>query len=647
MDSQLPPFGTDGAPEHGVGQKNLVVDGGDDAAPATEERSRLGSIGPLDLDLDLDGNSVATSALNMPQTSLQDQLAHLDLSLHDLLHESVPAHTPIATSRRPSDVVHEAAHEEILDQRHGVDVYHEDEYVQPEDIMDISESADLAFQPALNEFNADMAAESDGPVPSSLLSQSSTPESFDEEPCRPHPDSNHDMSYFLGFWRFSYEHNNVSEPINLEAWHARNWERPSLVSNIDVAGGFDDIQGIDWSRLGATREGARSVRKLYHQHPKVWQHPTPESAAPLADSEQIFQFRQMNMNHRAWIDHYQLRNIMISTSHSDVYYVTRSKIMHTNPSSPRASCVMDLTDPATDSIPSGGFRVTALTSTDNMLIAGGFRGDYALQNLRSEYGTSPEKGFVTRDLGAMTNHLHTSTSRTTGLPQAIFCSNDRYVRALDCNSNTFINEYQYEDSINCAATSPNGRLRVLVGDFQGSIIVDADSGRPLERLGGSTTNAFACAWADDDRHVATAAEDCHILIWDARNWSRPVADIANELSHTTSLHFSPVGSGKRLLIAAEAADVVNVIDADTYSRKQVLSFFGDIAGTSLTADGSQLIVANADRKFGGLITYQRADYGNNDGRDWLPEYGPGSDPRCRLSAKSRSRRGLGLDELEI
>ncbi|KAF2432932.1 WD40 repeat-like protein, partial [Tothia fuscella] len=371
-----------------------------------------------------------------------------------------------------------------------------------------------------------------------------------------------------------------------------------------------DMQGIDWSKLGNTWEGARSVRKLYHQHPMVRQHPQPLSATELPDTEEFFQFRQMNMEHRAWIDHYQLRNLMVSTSHSDVYYVARSRIMHTNSSSVRASCVMDLTDPWTSSsIQAGEFRVTALASAADILVAGGYRGEYALQNLRSEYGTSPVKGFATHNRAAITNHLHTSTTRTNGSPQAIFCSNDKQVRVLDCFTDTFVNEVQYEDYVNCAATSPNGRLRLLVGDFEGSMIVDADSGRLLKHLDGHINNAFACAWADDDIHVATAAEDCHILVWDARNWSKPLGDIANETSHTTSLHFSPLGSGKRLLIAAESADIVNVIDANTYSSKQVLPFFGDIAGVSISVDGSQLLVANGDRKFGGLITYQRDDYG--------------------------------------
>lgn len=339
--------------------------------------------------------------------------------------------------------------------------------------------------------------------------------------------------------------------------------------------------------------------------------------------------------------------------------------MHTSPSQLQASCVMDLSDPSVFSARAGDFRITSLAGADNLLIAGGYRGEYALQDLNSEHGASPIKGRVSySQQSAFTNHVHTFTNRTTSKPQAVFCSNDKHIRVLDCTTNTFVSQVLYPEIVNCAATSPNGRLRLLVGDFAGADIVDADSGRSLKQLGGHNDDAFACAWADDDIHVATAAQDGSVLVWDARNWNQPLADIACEMTYATSLRFSPVGGGTQVLIAAEATDVVNVIDAITWDRKQVLDSMGDIAGTSFSADGSQLLVANGDRKFGGLISYERnggydrgddedsKDFGVSSpvrsGRDdtsqWLPEYELDFHPRVRLSAKARSRRGLGLGD---
>ena len=52
--------------------------------------------------------------------------------------------------------------------------------------------------------------------------------------------------------------------------------------------------------------------------------------------------------------------------------------------------------------------------------------------------------------------------------------------------------------------------------------------------------------------------------------SRP---IAAEMAGVRKLKFSPLGSGKRVLVAAEPADFVSIIDAATFSSKQTLSFF--------------------------------------------------------------------------
>jgi hypothetical protein len=657
MDTHQRSCGVVDAPEMDLDSESKL-----DPSHATEE---LGAI--IQNDQLSSSHDIAQATIIQP--TLQDQLAHLDLSLHGLAegHSSItPSDSP---SRRPS--VASTQHGEPTQAASDIRFTQSNEFSQ--ETIDHPQSPLASFQTIPDDLDLNVAGTDESIVPSPVQSGSSTPP-VEDQPCRPNPDSNHDICNFLKAWRLAFENNNISEPINQEALTVRSSVRPSIVSRTDIEHSDADIQGIDWSNLGATTDGGRRIRRFYHQHLKSWSRSTPPSATKLADTERLFQFRQTNSAHRAWIEHYQLRNLIVSTSHSDIYYVSKSRVMHTSPSSLQASCAMNLTEPDTVTVQSGGFRVTALAGAENLLIAGGFRGEYALQDLSSDYGTTPVKGHVSRNALAMTNHIHTFTSRMNGFPQAVFCSNDKHVRVLDCDSNTFVSEVQYTDYINCAATSPNGRLRLLVGDFEGSLIVDADSGRPLERLGGHTDDAFACAWADDNIHVATAAQDCHVLIWDARNWNQPLADIACEMTYATSLRFSPVGGGKRVLVAAEAADIVNVIDACTLDRKQVLNCFGDIGGTYFSSDGSQLVVANSDRTFGGLISYQRTSFGDfgdcddevrgygglragglspparnwrDDASQWLPEYELDLDPRVRLSAKARSRRGLGLDDISF
>jgi WD40 repeat protein len=331
---------------------------------------------------------------------------------------------------------------------------------------------------------------------------------------------------------------------------------------------------------------------------------------------------------------------------------------------PHPYCVMDLEASSDPFQASSDFYITALTAAGSALVAGGFRGEFAIQDLMSEFGTEPVTGYISDHPHAITNHIHSCNSRTSGYPLAAFCSNDRYLRTLDVNTARILSNTAYDDVMKCAATSPNGRLRVLAGDFEGALIVDADSGRILEHTnGGSRGHGFACAWADNDIHVATAGQDCQVLVWDARNWAAPLATIATENTYPSSLRFSPLGGGSPVLIVAEAADAVSVVDARTYASEQTISFFGDVAGTAISADGSQLIVAAGDRHLGGILTFRRHDFGVSDvdryggGRsrrrissqrsDWLQERELEFHPRVRLNAKARRRRGLRLDDMFI
>jgi WD40 repeat protein len=256
--------------------------------------------------------------------------------------------------------------------------------------------------------------------------------------------------------------------------------------------------------------------------------------------------------------------------------------------------------------------ITNIASTNNVLIAGAFDGEYAIRDLSSTYGnpcTFGQNADLTMDTKSrIVNHMHLSESRTTYRPQAVLCSNDNHMRVLDCATNRLTHSFRYPKAVNCSATSPNGRMRVVVGDFRETLITNAETGKPFETLNSHSEDAFACAWADDGIHVATAAQDTTIAVWDARYWRRPIAVLSSQLSVPRSLHFSPVGSGPRVLIAAEADDYINVINAQTFASKQVLDFFGPIGGVTFTPDGQSLFVANNERRFGGIIELERTGW---------------------------------------
>jgi WD40 repeat protein len=306
--------------------------------------------------------------------------------------------------------------------------------------------------------------------------------------------------------------------------------------------------------------------------------------------------------------------------------------------------------------------ITTIASTDDVLIAGAFEGEYAITNLSSTYGSPCTFGrtsdYPVDTKSRIVNHMHLFSARTTYTPQAVLCSNDYRLRVLDCTTNSFTHSFLYPAAVNCSATSPDGRLRVVVGDFQETLITNAETGQPFETLNSHTDDAFACAWADDGIHVATAAQDSTIVVWDARNWDKPLAVMTSELSVPRSLRFSPVGSGPRVLVAAEADDYINIINAQTFESKQVFDFFGPIGGIAFTRDGQSLFIANGERRFGGIVELERTGWaertahrrdtaGGNGMTDWAYDGELDRNQRVVAGCTERERRSVGLGAVVV
>lgn len=350
---------------------------------------------------------------------------------------------------------------------------------------------------------------------------------------------------------------------------------------------------------------------------------------------------------------------MAATSRNDVFYAAGQRVLRTDAEGTPAETIIDLSKKtALDG------SITTIATLNDVLIAGAFEGEYAITDLSSPTGTSCTFGrtsdFASDTKSKIVNHLHLFESRSTYHPQGVLCSNDHRLRILDCATNTFTHNFHYPAAVNCSATSPNGRMRVVVGDFQETLITNAETGRPFESLKTHTDDAFACAWADDGIHIATAAQDSTVVVWDARYWSQPLAVIASELSIPRALRFSPVGSGPRVLVAAEADDYVNIINAQTFESKQVFDFFGPLGGVTFTPDGQSLFVANGERRFGGIIELERTGWAERTARrrsfdndrdelmtDWASDDHLDSFKKSYSGDLERQRRGIDFSQLVV
>lgn len=264
------------------------------------------------------------------------------------------------------------------------------------------------------------------------------------------------------------------------------------------------------------------------------------------------------------------------------------------------------------------FQVSTLAADYDTLIAGGFFGEYCFRRLSSESNGEVHEGTITPDNSGITNHVQLHLSRTSSSPRAAFACNDRGFRVLDIETERFVAETILDKPINCSAISPDRRLRVMVGDQTQVLITKAEAdGQPeiLQSLDGHGDFGFACDWADDGWTVATGFQDKSVKIWDARRWTdskghaAPVATLRSEIAGVRSLRFSPLGSGKRVLVAAEEADFVNIYDARTFQSKQTFDFIGEIGGTAFVNEGQDLHILCCDRNRGGLFTLERCGAG--------------------------------------
>lgn len=428
----------------------------------------------------------------------------------------------------------------------------------------------------------------------------------------------YDFADFMDTWRLRSMRDNRlprSEP-GLQA--SIRLSRPTQeVTQAHLNTGNVDMQGIRWQLIGPSRANAAIARAMLHQTDpgtSYW-HPQSYVRPPTVVTEdRHYRFRSFAPRHRAKFSHYQLRHVLAANNRNQIFYATGFEVKRASLACPTTvDTVMDLANPGNSATP---FRITCLAAPPNLcvterengvLLAGGFYGEYALLNTNN--GSKYTQGFVTHAYNGLVTHIHGYQDRRSGLLQAAFCSNDRKVRLMDVGSMTFTATHKYDYAINCAATSPDGRLRVLVGDSSETLITDAERGQAVVTLDKQTDHGFACAWSQDGRYVATGTQDGNTVVWDARNWSSPLRHLPSALSCARSLNFTDTGA----LVVAENEDVVRVYDQGNFKVCQELRFFGSIAGVALMDGGAEIAIANADKTVGGLLTFERSSRGMAQG----------------------------------
>ncbi|KAJ5455584.1 uncharacterized protein N7458_003848 [Penicillium daleae] len=423
------------------------------------------------------------------------------------------------------------------------------------------------------------------------------------------------------------------------------WKQPLEIRRPSgFKGRFYDLQQMPWAEtLKVKRSDARGLRDVWYTSYHNLDYSHNLLAERLPQDEIFFQEKSMHTEHKATVEHFQLRNLMSVPGYNTVHFASRSKVYSWTPDFDDIRCLIDLTRPAPESGFLGPVKISSMKSAYGLTIAGGFCGEYALRGTSGE--GSGAKGLVTPDFNdGITNHVDIIRNRSGSSPICVFASNDRHLRVLDCETNIFLSDQELSRPINCTATSPDSRLRVVIGDSPDAWVIEADTGRPVHPLRGHRDFGFACAWSPDMRHIATSNQDKTVIIWDARTW-RALETIDSDVAGYRSLRFSPVGGGPRTLLCAEPADRISIIDAQMYQSRQVHDFFGEIGGADYAPDGGAIWVANTDPHFGGFMQFERRNWGQAFGladlpNEWVGEGELDGDERCVAGARQRELRFL-------
>ncbi|KAL1903098.1 hypothetical protein Sste5346_000382 [Sporothrix stenoceras] len=397
------------------------------------------------------------------------------------------------------------------------------------------------------------------------------------------------------------------------------------VTTADLNGDHCDYQGIKWATMGVTRREARAFRERRYlnycsNHQDAW---IPHRSELMPhNTESYFQFRRMKMRKAPYLAHFQLRNLLAAPSKSRVFYADRRGIVR------QYNFATNKTEVALRYPQELYIQISTMAAGQGVLVSGGFNGEYCTMNTDSEYSngssSSENKIGTYKNLGSgISNHIQIHSARRSGGPVAAFASNDSHVRVMDLETQTIVSNDNFNFAVNCTAVSPDRRLRVVVGDRNEAYIVAAERERNmmdvdgasspeiLQKLGGHADYGFACAWADDGYTIATGNQDRAIMIWDARKTSTasgiwtPVVTLRTTMAGARSLQFSPAGSGKRVLVAAEEADTVHIIDAQSFDKRQSFDVFGELAGLSFSENGQDLFVLCTDPTRGGILHFER------------------------------------------
>lgn len=148
---------------------------------------------------------------------------------------------------------------------------------------------------------------------------------------------------------------------------------------------------------------------------------------------------------------------------------------------------------------------STLSCAHNIAAIGGYSGEYAIIPLNDCDDPQFRIGSLA-DPQYITNHVDIIRPREGGT-HVIWANNDHKIRQQDVETGQFVRTHELEWPVNATCTSPDGRIRVAVGDAKEVVLMDAARGDIITKLWGHNHWSFAVDWRCDGYTFVTGNQD--------------------------------------------------------------------------------------------------------------------------------------------
>lgn len=370
-----------------------------------------------------------------------------------------------------------------------------------------------------------------------------------------------------------------------------------------------DWLGIPWEAFAYSREDYRQNRvRQYFNYSNISYdlNSIKSHFATVKEDGDFYRFFYSRLKETPSVPHFQLRNLISASSRNQLYLGCSTVVKRWDSLNHRCTPVMDLA--RRPGVSASTFRITCICAKDDLLFAGGYMGEIALQKISqfTEKSAECHIGHVAEDdHNGITNFIEAVSSRS-GATLALCSNNDNSVRYIGLQPSSLFKQlacFKFPFAVNCTKQSPDFRLLCVTGDSTTSFLIDARTGETVHELTGHLDYSFACDWSPDGLQVCTGNQDQTTRVYDVRNLSESMVCLKGKMASVRATHFSSDGS---FLVTAEAADFVHIYDVKSgYKRSQVIDLFGEIAGVALSPDSDTLFISSADDTYGGIVELER------------------------------------------